>query len=178
MTEKKKQVLEELTDRLQDDEKPVYLPVVSYLIELGYVPEKRSVRDFSLAFKHKISKRVMARMDFRRNGLKEPSPILSLKFFGAKTIPPKYTDALGQDLAARRGQYSGPLRSETEKNKCGYCQDKCTGGGRGYYYQYPDGREVLRCGAYPIPIPNLTRDDVEEMKQVILEQHEYFLTIE
>jgi hypothetical protein len=47
----------------------------------------------------------------------------------------------------------------------------------GYYYKYPDGKEILRCGAYPIEIPIANESDVNEMKIIILEQHNYFLSI-
>jgi hypothetical protein len=47
----------------------------------------------------------------------------------------------------------------------------------GYYYKYADGEEVARCGAYPIIIPDIADTDIDEMKTVILEQHNYFLSI-
>ncbi len=102
---------------------------------------------------------------------------MSIKFYGVKIVPPRYIDALRQALDASNGQYGTSSCSAIEKNRCNRCGAVCTGGGLGYYYQYPDGTEVLRCGAYPIAIPVMTREDVEEMKKVIMEQHEYFLSI-
>jgi len=63
------------------------------------------------------------------------------------------------------------------KNKCGYCGDICTGGGYGYYYKFSDNDIVSRCGAYPIVIPDVTENDIDELKCVIMEQHDYFLSI-
>ena len=65
----------------------------------------------------------------------------------------------------------------TITNRCGHCGDICSGGGLGYYIKTPDGRELSRCGAYPIVIPDVTDADIPDMKRVILEQHEYFMSI-
>lgn len=175
MTEKKKQLMNEMSRLLQEKDKPIYLPVADYLIRLGYLPEKRRVQGFSLAFKHETSKKLIARFDMRQIKRQTPFPLLSVKFFGVREVPAKYTQALVRELAS--GMYQGSPLSKTNKNECLRHECACTGGRLGYYHQYPDGTEVLRCGAYPIPIYDLTPADVEEMKNVIGLQHEYFQSI-
>lgn len=176
MTEKKMQLIEAMSRLLKDEERPIFMPIAEYLIELGYLPERRKVSSFSLAFKHKDSKKIMARFDMRQIKRQTPFPLISIKFFGAGDVPPKYTQALVRELD--EGHYHGPPYCEAQKNYCGRCNDVCTGGGIGYYHQYPDGRAFLRCGAYPIPIYDLSADDLGEMQQVLLRQHEYFLSIQ
>ncbi len=39
------------------------------------------------------------------------------------------------------------------------------------------GKEVVRCGAYPIVLPNFDANDIDEVKSLLLEQHYYFLSI-
>lgn len=175
MTEKKRQLIDEMSHLLRDEEKPIYLPVAELLIKLGYLPERRKVQGFSLAFKHETNKKVMARFDMRQVKKQTPFPIMSIKFFGVKDVPARYTEALVRELEG--GMHWSKPHSETNKSECPRCKYKCTGGNLGYYHQYPDGTEVVRCGAYPIPIPDLTPADVEEMKDVILKQHEYFLSL-
>ena len=46
-----------------------------------------------------------------------------------------------------------------------------------YYYQYLNGKEIYRCGAYPVLLPDVTVDDVEDLKRLISEQHSYYLSI-
>lgn len=175
MTENKKQLIEEMSRLLKDEEQPIFMPIAEFLIELGYLPERRKVRGFSLAFKHKDSKKIMARFDMRQIKKQTPFPLISIKFFGVKDVPPKYTQALVREM--EDGHHEGPPRSQTQKNKCGRCGYSCTGGEVGYYHQFPDGKELLRCGAYPIPIYDLTPGDLEEMKEIIRKQHDYFALI-
>ena len=113
-------------------------------------------------------------------GVRKQKGFISIRFFACKSVSSKYLDALHQELVSRNEQYSAPLRINPVHmitNQCGYCGDICTGGGLGYYFKFPDGKEVSRCGAYPIIIPDVDETDIEEMKRVLSEQHHYFLSI-
>ena len=55
MTEKKRQLVAEMSGLLWGEEKPVCLPKIDYLIEFGYLYERRKARGFSPAFQHKSS---------------------------------------------------------------------------------------------------------------------------
>ena len=94
----------------------------------------------------------------------------------------RFIDALRKDIGDYDEQYIAklsinPVTSSMITNKCGYCGDICTGGGFGYYYKHPHDKIVSRCGAYPIIIPDIKKNDIDELKRVILEQHNYFLSI-
>ena len=175
MMRKQKSSIEALIDLLPDKQKNVFQEIACYLVELGYIPQKQQVKDYVLSFKHQVNGKVIAKMGFRKqNGF------VSVRFFACKDVPEKYVDALRRDLDAQNEQYSGPRNSRPASgitSQCGYCGDICTGGRLGYAYKYPDGREITRCGAYPIVIPDVKESDVAEMKKVILEQHQFFLSI-
>ena len=171
VTPKQKTLIVELIDLLPESEKEIYQEITNYLIELGYIPQKQNVKNFILAFKHKENGKVIAKV-----GARKREGFVSIKFFACKNVPDKYVSALRSEIESHNGQYCGPVRSDIVKNACGQC-NSCTGGGIGYYYVYPDGKEVLRCGAYPILIPGISLDDMVEMKRLILEQHYYFLSI-
>ena len=173
MNQKNAKLIHDLMMNLSNDDKVLYGQITDFLIQLGYVPQKQRVKDYVLSFKHKQNGRVIAKIGIRGE---EQKVAVSIKFFGCKTVPQKYIDALKTEIESRNGQYCGPLRDDIVKNRCGFCK-QCTGGGIAYYYAYPDGRELLRCGAYPIHIPDLTLNDIDGMKKVLMEQHEYFLTI-
>jgi len=171
-----------LLSLLNDEEKLMYRQITDYLLELGYIPQKLKVQGYMLSFKNNKSKKVIAKIGIR-NG-KTQRVYFSMRFFACKSFSKKFHDAIQHEIESHNGQYCtqkssdilGKTESLYEKNKCGRC-DLCTGGGLGYYYVYPDGREVVRCGAYPIIIPNLAVTDIDEVKRLLLEQHNYFLTI-
>ncbi|MEA4823284.1 MAG: hypothetical protein VB111_04120 [Clostridiaceae bacterium] len=175
MTQKQKSLIENLIDALPKEQKNVFQEIMYYLVKLGYIPQKQNVKDFILSFKHSTNGKVIAKI-----GIRNQKGFVSIKFFACTSVSEKYLDALHQDIDSRNGQYSTPLLPNPVNmitNKCGYCGSICTGGGLGYYYKCPDGEVIPRCGAYPIVIPDIDETDIDEMKKVILEQHNYFLSI-
>jgi len=174
MTPKQTALIAELISLLPERERPVYQAITGYLVELGYIPRKQKVSDFILSFKHNANGKVIAKIGIRKQAF------ISIRFFACKSVSQKYMDALHHELVSRNGQYSSPLNVNPINmitNRCNYCGDICSGGGLGYYYKFADGQKVARCGAYPIIIPDITEADIDEMKKVILEQHDYFLSI-
>jgi hypothetical protein len=145
--------------------------VARFLEALGYAPARQKVQDEMYAWKDKKSGRVIAKMGMRKN-----APYVAFKFFGVPDPPARYRDALLREIEARAGQYAGPVRHPARKAYCGYCPS-CTGGGLGYFCVLPNGSEVLRCGAYPISIPDFAEADVREAIEVLRAQHAYFLTL-
>ena len=174
MTKKQQSLVKELITLLPEEQKNIYIQIVDHFTEIGYIPQKQKVKDFIILFRHKVNGKVIAKI-----GIRKQNAFISIRFFACKSISQKYIDALRNELDSRNGQYSSPLRVnpiDMITNQCDYC-GVCTGGGLGYYYKYSDGKEVSRCGAYPIIIPDINESDVDEMKKVILEQHNYFLSI-
>ena len=177
MTRKQQSLIEMFIDLLPDDQKNIYKEITYSLIELGYIPQKQKVRDFVLSFKHKENGKVISKM-----GIRKQNGFVSIRYFACKNISKKYMEALREDIESRNRQYTSPLpiipdTTSMVTNKCGYCGDICTGGGLGYYYKFSDNDTVSRCGAYPIIIPDIKENDIDELKRVILEQHNYFLSI-
>lgn len=172
--DKKDKLLNEFMVLLNDEDKLMFRQVAGFLLELGYVPQKQKVQGNVLAFKLNKTNKIIAKIGIR-NGSNQRA-FFSIKFFACKIVPQKYINSLQHEIDSRNGQYCGPIRSSNEKNRCGFC-GTCTGGGLGYYFAYPDGKEVLRCGAYPITINDLTPNDIDEMKSLLLEQHRYFLSL-
>ena len=147
------------------------LAIADFLSELGYAPVRQKVKDEIYAWKDRRSGRVIAKM-----GTRGGAPYVGIKFFGVPEPPTRYRDALLAEIEARNGQYCGPIRHPERKAYCGNCAT-CTGGGLGYFCVRTDGTEVVRCGAYPIPIADFTEADVREATEVLREQHTYFLTL-
>ncbi len=168
------QLSDDFLGMLSGEEAPVYKEIIDFLAGLGYFAQKQKVQGYVLSFKHHRTKHVIAKMGIP--GGKNQRAFIRVKFFAVKNAPEKLSDALRREIASHNGQYCRPLRDAVQKNKCGFC-GACTGGGLGYYYQYPDGREVVRCGAYPIAIPDIAPGDTEALKRAFLEQHQYHMSI-
>ena len=174
MNSKAVQLTDDLLHMLSEEDGRVFRPIIDCLFELGYIPQRQKVQGYVLSFKHHKTKQVILKMGI--NSGKDSQAFVRVKFFAVKCLPEKYHDALSREIASHNGQYCGPIRDAVQKNRCGFCS-ACTGGGMGYYYQFPDGREIVRCGAYPILIPKLTLNDIGDLKQIILEQHQYHMSI-
>lgn len=165
-------LISQLVSALSDDLKTPYGELMNYISELGYLPQKQAVKDFMLSFKRR--RQVIAKVSARHGGE------FRVKFFACENPPQKYREALRNDIEAQNEQYWGtmnPNRPAHLKNKCDGCGTACTGGNMGYYWKFEDGREIFRCGAYPILIPNITVDDVPEAKRLLTEQDRYFKTL-
>jgi len=176
MTHKQQSLIGDFFNALSDDEKCVFEAVINNITELGYIPQKQKVQDFVLSFKHNQNGKVIAKM-----GIRKQKGFLSIKFYACKNIPMKYISALGENADDAYDRLAPPERDKLRPNeimlKCTLSCGICTGGKMRYYHQYPNGKEIYRCGAYPVLLPDVTVDDVEDLKRLISEQHSYFLSI-
>ncbi len=165
-------LISQLVSALSDELKTPYDELMNYLVELGYLPQKQAVKDFVLSFKR--GRQGIAKVSARHSGE------FRVKFFACENLPHKYYEALQNDIEAQNEQYwsmINPNRPAHLKNKCDGCGTACTGGNMGYYWKFENGREIFRCGAYPILIPNITANDVPEVKRLLTEQDRYFRTL-
>lgn len=180
MTVKQNALINELFDSLPKDKGILYKDIVYLLVELGYIPQKQKVQAFDLSFKHKENGKVIAKL-----GISQQKVNFRLKFFACKDVTEKFIKALYDEAVANENRYSRevpppdcmPIPPNEIMKKCTSSCSVCTGGGMRYFYQFPDGREVFRCSAYPVFISDLKENDIGELKRLILEQHNYFLLI-
>ena len=89
MTNKQVKLMDELIDKVPENEKQVFNEIMDYVIKFGYIPQKQSVSDFVLSFKHEINNKVMI-----KTGIRKKKGFLSIKFFACKDVPEKYIMAL------------------------------------------------------------------------------------
>ena len=174
MTDRKKILIGEFIENLPEDEKQIFMEITNYLKELGYIPQKQKVKDFVLSFKHGVNGKIIAKM-----GIRGQKGFLGIKFFACKNVPEKYIKALGENSDDAYAHLPPPERDKLLPNeimlKCTLSCAVCTGGKMRYYFKYPNGNEIFRCGAYPVLIPDITDSDIDDLKRLILEQHNYFL---
>jgi sRNA-binding regulator protein Hfq len=176
MTQKQQSLIDDFLNVLSEDDKHVFEVIINSIAILGYIPQKQKVKDFVLSFKHGQNGKIIAKM-----GIRKQKGFLSIKFFACKNVPKKYIAALGENADDAYARLTPPERDQLRPNeimlKCTLSCGICTGGKMRYYHQYPNGKEIYRCGAYPVLLPDITVDDVEDLKRLISEQHSYFLSI-
>lgn len=155
-TEKQKHLINNFYETLNNvNEKLVFTEIINYLLELGYSPIKCKTSDYCLDFYHSKLKQKIAKL--RKNEIK-------LKFYASNEYSQRFSNAIKNVIEEYNGRYTG----------CYGC-GKCKGNLRGYTYMYPDGRKIFRCGSELIAIPDITQDDLDETKQLLNVQHEFFV---
>lgn len=156
LTDKQKQLVNHFYELLNETkEKLIFYEIINLLLELGYTPIKCKTKDFCLDFYNSKYKQKIAKL--RKNEIK-------LKFYACEEYSVKFSKTIKNVIEEFNGKYTG----------CYGC-GKCKGSLRGYTYIYPDGRNVFRCGSELIAIPDITEEDLDEIKQLINVQHKFFI---
>jgi len=177
---KQNTIVNEFLNLLPDNEVLLYYAIIEYLVILGYIPYKQKVQAFDLSFKHIDNKKVIAKI-----GIKDQKCNFRLKFFACKNVPYKFINALYLEAIEMENRYSleVPYPNDISNplyglmKKCTLLCSICTGGGMRYYCQIPDGKIIFRCSAYPVFIPNIEQSDLNDLKRLIQEQHNYFIAL-
>jgi hypothetical protein len=180
MTAKQQSLIDTLISGLPESDKPVYSEIIDHITLLGYIPQKQSVADFVLSFKHAANKKVIAKM-----GIRKGCGFSAIKFFACKYVPEKFLRALGDE---RQNTVNDPrmlIKPDDEPVPPGVIMKPCTlglcsvcTGGKMRYYYKTDEKVIFRCGAYPVFIPDITKNDIADMKRLLSEQHAYFMSLE
>ena len=139
----------------------MYRELAAYLAELGYYPHREKS---SISFKHDLHNKQMAKIGFGRG--KAPAPFFALRFSACRGYSQRFADIVG-DAAVR-------YPSRAARCTDGGC-DFCAGDPETHVYTAlsPDGEAKYLCGANALAIPNLSADDIEEIKRLIAEENAY-----
>lgn len=153
--------INEFYDMISSEEKLVYQPIIEALVELGYTPMRKRTKGFILSFSNLAHNRVLARFGVREGGGKA---FFGLRFSSCSNYSDKFAGVVRDRILSSNNRLA-------KCEKCGYCKgDKFV-----YAYTFPDGESKAACGAFVLEIPDITLPDVEEIKRLIGEQHEYFM---
>jgi hypothetical protein len=162
-TQKQDELVNSFLSELDDEIKSLYHEIIMYLSELGYNPKKEKS---NISFKHDLHNKQMAKMSLRRN--KEHLPVFALRFSACRGYSQRFADIVSAAIV----KY--PTRAaRCTSAGCNFC------GGEAithvYTYAFPGGESKSHCGAYALEIPDITADDIGEIKKLIKEEHEYLL---
>lgn len=160
MKSRHQDLLEELVQYVEPKYYGLVFSLATYLDELGYHPRRKKAVGYVLEFYHPRLRKGIAKMRGEKDGFR-----LNLRFSAATD----YTEA----FAATIGRGIGHMFSYKEP-VCGHCM-ACGPLPRTYRYTAPDGTELLFCGSVALPLVPEALEREDEIKGLLLRQHEHFL---
>lgn len=157
--EKQKELINSFLSELDEKNRSLYQDIITYLSELGYHPQK--VRGY-MVFKHDLHNKQMAKMGIKKN--KEQLPFFALRFSACTGYSKRFADIVSEAIAKYPARAARCINDE-----CNFCRGEAVT--HVYITLLPDSH----CGAYALEIPDITADDIEEIKKLIKEEHKYLL---
>lgn len=146
-----------------NEQTPLYRGIAVYLSEIGYNPRKQRS---SIVFNHDSHNKQIAKFGIART--KDKAPYFALRFAACRGYSERFGDLVSAVMEKDGNQVAGCVAG-----KCDYCQGEPIT--HVYVHKYATGETATRCGASPITIPNLSENDMEEIKKLIWEQHVYLM---
>lgn len=165
-TKKQKEMIDSFLLTLGDDEQSLYREIVVYLSELGYNPKKERSH---ISFKHDLHNKQVAKIGIRSK--KASSPFFALRFSACREYSQRFAEVVRTAIVKSPSKIPGCINKT-----CNYC-----GGEPGthiYTFKFPEGDKKAHCGAYALEIPDITVEDLVEIKKLIEEEHQYLLEYE
>lgn len=147
--------------KISDEDKAVMQPIIGMLIELGYTPMRKQTKGYILSFSNLCHNRVLARFGIREGS---ENAFFGLRFSSCSTYSDKFAEVVRNRILSKNSRLA----------KCGEC-GFCKGDKFVYTYGFPNGETIAACGAFVLEVPNISADDLEEIKSLISEQHSYFM---
>lgn len=162
-TERQKELVNSFLSTPSDEYRPLYQDIIMYLSELGYNPQKEKM---NLSFKHSLHNKQIAKMGIRQG--KVLYPFFALRFSACRNYSQRFADIISAAIVKYPNKVAG-----CTSNQCNYCSGEPDT--HVYTYIFPNGESKSHCGAYSLEIPGLSTEDLEEIKALINEEHEYLL---
>jgi hypothetical protein len=165
-TKKQEELVNEFLLRLDANIRPVYQDIIMYLSEIGYHPHKQ--RSY-IVFKHDLHNKQIAKTGIRIN--KDKAAFFALRFSACDGYSQRFADIVKAAVAEQNFN-----EAKCIYNNCDFCKGEATT--HVYTYTFQGDESKSHCGAVALEIPNITADDIGEIKKLIKEEHEYLLKYE
>lgn len=158
-TKKQEELAGSFLKALDGEARLIYQDLIAYLAELGYHPQKdRS----SVSFKHSAHNKQIAKMKMEKG-----APYFAMRFSACRGYSKRFADIIDAWMVKYPTRTAG-----CPSGRCSFC----AGEPDTHVYTHSAGGERRpHCGAYALEIPNLTADDVVEIKALIVQEHAYLM---
>lgn len=169
MNQNQKDLLNSFLDSINKDYYEMFLELAQYAVALGYTPRRNKTQDFSIDFyknKFKTSVMKMEVQEQKHDGYsygERNIPGLRLKFYASSNYSDVFKNGIKNVIEEFDGKYTGCYG-------CGRCKEQL----EGYTYIYPDGKKVFRCGRELISIFDFSKENLQEIKDLIKRQDEFY----
>ena len=151
----------------EDGTKSLYMDIISYLNDLDYYPKKSGP---SISFTNDMHNKQIAKIGVSIRKNHAPSLWFSLRFSACKDYSQRFADIVRDTIL--KVTATNPHRlANCITGKCNACEGMPDS--HIYASVLPNGEHISSCGGYAIKIPNMSIDDVDEIKKLIKEEHEY-----
>jgi hypothetical protein len=154
-------MLDKFYGRLSERHERLYNEIIACLAAHGYHPHK--VRA-NIVFNHESHNKQMAKIGFKR----DHKPFFALRFSACRGYSDRFSDIVRDAIV----KYPSKL-ARCFDEECGYCKGEPET--HSYAFTFPDGTTKNYCGAYALTIPDITAADLDEIKTLISEEHEYLM---
>ncbi len=160
-TKKQEELIKSYLSTLEENDRTLYLKIILYLSELGYNPQKQRS---NIILKHNSHNKQIGQMGLK----KDLSPFFQLRFSACRGYSARFNSIVGEAVSKKN-----PREANCLKGECTWCAGEPLT--HVYIYIAPDGEKKYHCGAAPLEIPHITDEDIEEIKQLIYEEHVYLM---
>ncbi len=144
---------------LPDDVRKNHRAITEYAISLGYMPAIKGARKDYADFTNNKLKRTILKIKT------DPRfTYLQAKFYAVPDYSAYFQEAIDDRISTWHR-----LKYDYKCFGCGKCS-----GTEGYSITLPDGRKGFLCGFGLLPLPVLKSENVNEVKEALRVQHEYF----
>jgi len=137
--------------------------LIEVLDARGYSPHK--VRN-SLSFKHEAHNKQIAKIGVRTG--KSPRPFFSLRFSACRGYSQQFAGIVEANSVKYPHKIAGCL-----EGKCSFCAGAPET--HVYLFTFPNGETKTHCGAYALEIPDLSAENIPEIKRLVAEEHDYLM---
>lgn len=166
MTAKQTELIDSFLKGIPVEIKTMFLQLIEYAVELGYTPKRTKTSLFGLDFRSAKLGQTIMKLEQGKPDKNAPEkigePTLRLRFFAASKYSEVFENSIKKVIETFNYKYTGCYG-------CGRCD-----GNDGYQISYPDGRNYFRCGSELIGIDGYTISHLEEIKQLLKTQNEYY----
>jgi hypothetical protein len=169
MNDKHKKIINELLVRIPPEYHPLFIDLAEFAISLGYLPKRNKTKDITIDFSNYKTKKAILKLEEKEqkhDGFRYGErgvPGVRMKFFATDKYSELFSNGIKNVIEEYGGKYTGCYG-------CGECGTDY----QGYYYHYPDGRTIFRCGRELISIFDFSTENLDEMKKLLAKQAEYF----
>lgn len=164
-TKKQEELIHSFLSGLSEENRSIYEELILQLSELGYRPY---IQRSYIVFKHKLHNKQMAKMGYKRKG---NAPYFQLRFSACRGYSQRFEEIVGAHVVKKSFR-----EAQCIYHRCDYCMGEAFS--HVYSYVLPSGEEKYQCGAAALEIPDITVDDIEEIKKLIREEHVYLMKYE